>query len=311
MKVLFVRFSSLGDIILTTGIIKQFKSHFPDTEIHMLTGKGMDTVFEPLDFVDKIYTFDRKKGFSAYIKFLQLHLIDFDLIIDLHSNLRSRFIKYSTDAAYIAYKKHSLKRRMFAKKRWYRDQLHDHVVTRYFQPIADYFNLPIPTPEELRPVLVPTKEPKQTGGIVIHAQASKQTKTWPHFNELIQQLLKNGQQVTLIGAETEETDPAVQNLTGKTSLADLINVIAAADTVITTDSGPLHMAVGLNKNVIVLAGSTTKEFGFLPVFNNCHIIEINDLDCRPCHVHGLQKCPKKHFKCMTSITVDDVIKNLS
>ncbi len=311
MKVLFVRFSSLGDIVLTTGIIKKFKSNFNDAKITILTSTGMEVIFENLDFIDEIISFDRNLSFSKYIKFLEKNVNNFDYIIDLHSNLRSKFLKYTSDANYISYKKESLKRRLFVKFRLFKNDLSKLVIEKYYETISNEFKLEKPDIESLRPVLYDYNTITIKNHIVIHPQASKYTKEWPYFKDLITILCDKGFQVTVVGAISDNFDERATNYTGKTKLPELIKTIAAAEILISTDSGPMHIACALNKKTIVIAGSTTKEFGFLPKFKNTKIIEIDDLDCRPCHVHGLEKCPKDHFKCMTQISVPMLLKAIS
>lgn len=311
MKVLFIRFSSLGDVVLTTGVLNKFHDNFPDAEISILTGKGLEPIFEGLDFIKKVFLFDRKSGFLNYIKFIETNLSGFDYIIDLHSNLRSKMLRFSVEATYLHYKKHSFKRRMFVKHRWFKKELQDHVVSKYYKTISNYFNTSLPELEELRPVLASKYYNNVLKNhIVIHAQASKVTKEWPHFNELTNRLLDNGMAVTIVGTKAENIDSRVNNLTGKTTLSELIHIISTANIVITTDSGPMHIAVALNKKTIVLAGCTTDELGFLPKFANCTVVDVKNLKCRPCHVHGLESCPEKHFKCMNDISIENIIEKL-
>ncbi len=306
LKVLFVRFSSLGDVILTTGIMKNFAELFDNAEIHILTSTEFKEIFSNEKHITKILAFDRKSGFSSYIKFVQDNINGYDYIIDLHGSLRSRFLKISTDANYFVYKKDSFKRRQFVKNKRFKQSLNKTVLEKYWEVLEKAFKIEKLTPEKLRPFI--NFKTSDENYIVLHSQTSRYTKTWPYMEELGQNLIEHGYKVVFIGINKQTAPDKALNLTGKTNLTQLIEIIAKASMVITTDSGPMHIATALNKNTVVIAGSTTKELGFLYEFENVKIIENKELKCRPCHVHGLDKCPEVHFNCMNKIKADDVTK---
>jgi ADP-heptose:LPS heptosyltransferase len=299
LKILFVRFSSLGDVVLTTGIMKKFSEIFNNAEIHILTSKEFGCIFENEEYIKKILTFDRKSGFSSYIKFIQDNINGYDYIIDLHGSLRSKFLKITTDANYFSYKKDSFKRRLFVKKKFFKNELNKTVVERYWEILIKPFNVEKLNADDLKPFLnIPVSNENY---IVIHPQASKKTKIWDKMDNLAENLINKGLNAVYIGKTPQSAPEKVKNLTGKTNLKELINVISKSSMLVTTDSGPMHIAIALNKKTLIIAGSTTKELGFLYEFKNTKIIEVESLECRPCHVHGLNDCPKSHFKCMKDI----------
>ena len=100
------------------------------------------------------------------------------------------------------------------------------------------------------------------------------------------------------------------DLTNKTSLHETLAIIKKAKVLISTDSGPMHLGVALKTPTLALFGPTTKEFGFAPAFENTKVLEVQGLDCRPCHVHGGNFCPKEHFRCMRDLSVDKVLGEL-
>ncbi|MGA1847542.1 glycosyltransferase family 9 protein [Deferribacter abyssi] len=308
-KVLFVRFSSIGDIVLTTGIINIFYKQYPNYEIHFLTSKGYEDLISLRPEIKKILSIKRKSSFFEYLKFIQDNINDYDYIFDLHSNLRTFFLKIFSPSEISSYKKDSFKRRMFVKFRLFKNSLEKHVVEKYFEAVNKILPLKINTIEDLRPTLI--KKNKKENIIVIHPFASKTTKEWPYFEEIASKLANKGEAITIIGnGNFNIKHKNIYNLTNKTTIKEMIKIIAKAKLLITTDSGPMHIGIGCNTPTIAIFGSTTHEFGFYPIFTNSQVIENKNLNCRPCHIHGLSKCPKKHFKCMTDINIDEVYEKI-
>lgn len=145
------------------------------------------------------------------------------------------------------------------------------------------------------------------------------TKKWPleYFNEVIKNLGKDKNIIQIIIGGKEEKNLNVNinenciDLRGKTSLLELAQVLKISDIVLTNDSSPIHIASGFkNTHILALFGPTVKKFGFFPWSKNSEVLENNDLNCRPCAIHGGNKCPKGHFKCMLSITPQEVIKKI-
>lgn len=304
-KVLFVRFSSLGDVILTTGVIREFKRQFPDILCDVFTSNDFASVFSGLDFINEVITINRKEGIKSYAKVVQERVNGYDYIVDLHSNLRTFLLKFMSASKFLRYKKDSSERRNFVKKRIKTERIGMHVVLKYAESLIP-LGFTMPTLEELRPVVFSDK--KEQAGIVINPFASKPTKQWDKFPLLAERLVSEGHKVTVIGQGDFPDIYGVKLLTGKTSLNEMFDVLAENTTLITTDSGPLHAGVALNKKVIAIFGSTTSDFGFAPDFQGCSIVEKNNLSCRPCHVHGQDVCPEGHFECMKNISVDDVLR---
>jgi heptosyltransferase-2 len=307
MKVLFLRFSSLGDVILITGIIKRFKEQFPDAVCDVFTSSAFAPVFEGLDFINRTISFNKQDGFKGYAKTIQEEVNDYDYIIDLHDNLRTLFLRTMTSSKVLKYKKDSADRRSFVKKRKITPRLGMHVVLKYAETLKS-LGMKDYSIEELRPILSGVSEKGE--GIVLNPFASKPTKEWDKFPALAEQLVKLGHKVTVVGQGSFPQIAGVTDMTGKTTLRQMFDIIANCETLITTDSGPMHAGIALNKKIIAIFGSTTVDFGFAPEFAGCKIIEVSGLECRPCHVHGQDKCPKEHFKCMKDISVENIINVL-
>jgi heptosyltransferase-2 len=98
------------------------------------------------------------------------------------------------------------------------------------------------------------------------------------------------------------------NLVGQTSISELKAVIRGAWLVVANDSAPVHIASAFDVPTVAIFGPTVRKWGFFPLSSRSRVVERSDLPCRPCHIHGPQKCPKRHFKCMDQIQVEDVVQ---
>lgn len=300
MKILFIRFSSLGDCVLTTGVIKKLSEMLEDMRIDVLTNSKFAEVWAGCDFVNKVYPIAPKIPLTEYMYFLK-QMPEYDYIFDLHSNLRSFIAGKILAGKTYKYKKKSLARRLYTAFRIFKKSLDKHVVQRYAEAVFSAVNLPVPPLEELRPYLGETEDVKNADKVVIHPFASKYTKIWPYFTEFAKVFQKTGKKVYIIGhGDFPEIAGVVRVHTE--SLAEMFQFIDDASLLVTGDSGPMHAGVAKKVPVLAIFGSTTKEYGFFPSFNGCMVVEVEGLRCRPCHVHGADKCPRKHFKCMKDIT---------
>jgi ADP-heptose:LPS heptosyltransferase len=303
LKILFIRFGSLGDTALVTGVLRYFALNTASTHtIEVLTFTGYSRVFEGLEL--KIHTVPKGIPLAEYIKFLKT-LPAFDVIVDLHSNLRSRLAGIILKGRVLRYDKSSAARRAFVKFRLCAKSLERHTVERYAEGFYPFFGLSIPKREELRPYIIVNKEPPQREKkkIVIHPYASRWTKEWCYFKDLSALLSGSGFIVITVGKGGE----SFPNHVHTASIGELIDTMADADLLITTDSGPMHIGIALRLKVLALFGSTTKELGFYPDFSSCEVIE-EDLPCRPCHIHGAKKCSRGDFACMRRISAERVFE---
>jgi ADP-heptose:LPS heptosyltransferase len=294
MRYLFIRFSSLGDTVLTTGVIKKFAELNPDAHIEVLTCELYKQVFSGLSFISAVNSVKSKIKLLEYIAFLKT-LPQFDYIIDFHCNVRSYIA-----AALISHnktmrcRKQVLARRLYVKFRLMASKLSKHTVQRYAECILK----PLPPIVELKPY-IDDREEFVEGRVVVHPFASNFTKMWPYFGELISELEKE-YDVLVVG-----NGDIAHKIAETPTIEALIKVIKSAELVITNDSGPMHLAVALGVPVMAIFGGTVKQLGFYPIFSDCTVLE-NELPCRPCHIHGFSKCPRGHFKCMREISVQTV-----
>jgi len=123
-----------------------------------------------------------------------------------------------------------------------------------------------------------------------------------------QVILGGSDEVGLADQIAGAVDHPVTVTAGKTGLGELTAIIESGSVLVTGDSGPMHIAAAVGTPVVAIFGSTVPEFGFAPFRCEHELIQVDDLDCRPCHPHGLNRCPKGHFKCMEDIEVEPVIE---
>jgi ADP-heptose:LPS heptosyltransferase len=310
-RMLVIRFSSLGDVVLITGVIRLFKKFNSDIEVDVLTYEEYKEVFTNNIHIHHLLFISRKLPVFTYLKSLIKITQSYDYIIDLQKNMKTVILKFVRFSRYYSFNKLSIKRRLFVYFRWSSKELKTHITERYLQAFSKVKKLYYNNLEELRPEIYANSGEYICKKIIVHPFASKKTKEWPHFYELIKILVNKGFDVAVVGKGERNLLWEGSNLVNGTTLKELINEINKGDTVITTDSGPMHLAIALNKTVIAIFGSTTKEMGFYPVFKNTYVFENGNLSCRPCHVHGKNKCPKGHFKCMRDIDLGVIINFLS
>ncbi len=317
-RVLLVRFSALGDLVLTTGPLYQLKRAHPTLSIDLLTSEVGEELFINSIDIDRVFRVPKGSGLLTLTK-VYSQLPKYDYILDLQNNFKSHYLKLFVHCRSFRINKHSKERRAFVKNRKYKEQLQKHVTEKYYEVFQKAFNLKDLQLEELRPRF-PTQPITMDNtfnlkeAIIIHPYASQKNKEWPYIADLVDQLILNHTPVVIIGAAQEPVTlpqhDLILDLTNKTSIREMASFISSGKALITTDSGPMHLGIATNKPTVALFGPTTKELGFYPEFNNTRVAEILDLECRPCHIHGGNVCPKTHHNCMVQISVDNVLTKL-
>lgn len=313
-RILVIRFSSMGDLVLTTGPLRYVKAQHPKMVIDCLTSEMGQEILGKTGLINRFYILPKGAGIKSIASTLW-PLEKYDAIIDLQGNLKSWLTRLFVQGPYFCIEKHSKERRAFVKKRKYKELLQQHVCEKYLATFQKALYLGEPSLSQLRPVysasttLFSKLDNKKL--IALHPYASQKNKIWPHFPKLVDALLEQGYSLVIVGADDSPLDlnshPQLLNLTNKTNLQEMASIIQSSQALVSTDSGPMHLGVALKVPTLALFGPTTKEFGFYPQFEDTKVIEKPDLSCRPCHVHGGDICPLGHHKCMEDITVDQVV----
>jgi lipopolysaccharide heptosyltransferase II len=311
-KILIIRFSSIGDIVLTTPVIRCLKEQQPDTEIHFLTKKQFKGILEHNPHLHKIHCIE--KDVNEIISDLKKE--NFDHILDLHNNIRSSQVKLKLGKASSTFKKLNFQKWMLVNFKI--DKMPAmHIVDRYLQTAAslgimndmkglDYF---IPEEDEIKFTSLPLSHQHGYIGFVIGAKHF--TKQLP-IEKIISICKKLNQPVILLGGKEDiargeeierEAGGLIYNACGKYNLNQSASIIRQAKRIITHDTGLMHIAAAFKKEIISVWGNTVPAFGFTPYLPDptSKIVEVKNLSCRPCSKIGYDKCPKGHFKCMTEI----------
>ena len=315
-KVLIIRFSSIGDIILCTPVVRSIKKSNPEAEVYFLTKKGYSSVLDKNPYIHKVLKWEDPQDREI------LSQQKFDAVVDLHRNLRSsrvRLMHWMTP--YYGFSKQNLSKWLLVKTKNKNFSV-DPIVNRYHRLVED-MNIPWDGDELDYYHLNETKAVSllPDGCVVLVLGGTYYTKRIPE--DWIQQFLKamNPQEsLILLGGPSEKEmgdrlqamHPQVINKAGSFSLAESAAAMKKSRVVITGDTGLAHMAAAIGKPIIWLWGNTVPAFGMMsPTRANTPLIskEVEGLNCRPCSKLGFDHCPKGHFKCMAHV-VGEVISDL-
>lgn len=318
VKILIIRFSSIGDIVLTTPVIRCIKNQVDgDVELHYLVKKEYYSLLEHNPHLHKIHIIS--KSTNEVIDDLKEE--NFDYIIDLHKNLRSSRVKSKLPALSFTIDKLNWQKWLLVNLKI--NKLPNvHIVDRYLKAVEflevknDFKGLDYFLPKELIvPKFLSNLELNQC--IVMVLGANHNTKKIPKhkISEFISSqsktiLLIGGKEDAPIGEELENIHDNAINCAGKTSLHESAFVIKNCAEVITPDTGMMHIAAAFQKKIVSVWGNTVPEFGMYPYLpkqkDSFKIIENNNLSCRPCSKIGFDKCPKRHFKCMEELNLTEI-----
>ena len=325
MKFLIIRFSSIGDIVLTTPVIRCLKQQLPEAEVHYLTKKSYKGIIETNPYIDKLHVL--ADDWDAMITALKKE--EFDVVIDLHHNLRTWRIKSALKKAQsFSFNKLNYEKWLLTALKI--NKLPDvHIVDRYLETIAafgirndgkglDYF---IPEKDIVPITNLPASHMHGFIGIVIGAALN--TKKLP-VHKLQELCTRIEHPIILLGGSEDKVDGdaiakvddiKIFNGCGKFNLSKSADLVRKSKLIITHDTGLMHIAAALHKRIISVWGNTVPAFGMGPYYGNNEIknviMEVENLSCRPCSKIGYKKCPKGHFKCMELQDIDTITKHLA
>lgn len=322
MKILVVRFSSIGDIVLTTPVVRCLKLQLPGVEIHYLTKKKFAGILSSNPHIDKLHTIDR--SINEVLSTLKME--KFDFVVDLHTNLRTKSLIWKLRVPSASFPKLNFKKWLYV--RFKINKLPDvHIVERYFETVksldvkndqqpCEYFI----ASEDQVDVTSLGLEPNSYVAFAIGAQFA--TKRMP-TSKLIELCNAIGKPVVLLGGpEDAETAKAIisqstgniQSQCGTLRLGQSASVVQQAQLLVTHDTGLMHIASAFNKRIVSIWGNTTPSLGMYPYMpqnsKNYSIHQVEGLSCRPCSKIGFQSCPKKHFSCMHLQDVGKIAKEI-
>ncbi len=319
-KFLILRFSSIGDIVLTTPVVRCLKEQVPGAEVHVATKRQFAVLLENNPYLAGRHYYDG----SLPTLVSQLRAERFDYIIDLHNNLRTRLIRWQLGVKTYAFDKLNWQKWLLVRLKI--NTLPDrHIVDRYLNTVAplgvrndgqglDYF---IPDNDQVEPGRLP--QAHRAGYVAFAIGGQHTTKKLP-LSRLIELCQKINYPVVLLGGrEDRATGAAIEsalgaghiyNACGQYNLNQSASLLAGARVVFSHDTGLMHIAAALRKKVYSIWGNTTPRFGMYPYNTPYTVLENNMLACRPCSKIGYNACPRGHFRCMNDLVFDFDIPEL-
>jgi ADP-heptose:LPS heptosyltransferase len=324
-KILIIRFSSIGDIVLTTPVLRCVKQQLDNIELHFCTKKQFAAIVAENPYIDQLHLLD-EKGLFDVVKRLKAE--NFDVIIDLHNNLRTCFIKWKLGSVAYTFEKANKEKWLLVNfKKWYKKPV-SHIVSRYLATVRDlgvkddgkgldYF-IPEKDSVHIETVLPITHH---SGYVAVVIGAAHATKQLP-YTQLVRLCEQIKEPIVLLGGK-EDADLANQilqhfahqeriyNACGYFNLHQSASLVKQAKVVFTHDTGLMHIAAAFQKKIYSIWGNTIPAFGFTPYKTDFVVIENKHLDCRPCSKLGFNQCPQKHFNCMNQLNFEPYTRQIT
>ena len=315
-KFLILRFSSIGDIVLTTPVVRCLKLQYPNAEVHFATKMQFKVLVENNPYIDKYFLLE--KSLSSFVKTLQSE--DYDYVIDLHNNLRTSIIKFRLKSnptlpfepsnrptgRVLNFDKLNVKKWLLVNLKINR-MPEVHIVDRYLKTVE---SLGVKNDNQGLDYFIPVKDFIEVNDNFVAYAIGGQHFTKKLPTHKIIEICKNlNTKIYLLGGKEDfETGEVIQkavgekviNACGSYNLNQSASILQQADYVISHDTGLMHIAAALKKRIISIWGNTVPEFGMYPYLNDYaerrpQIVENKNLSCRPCSKIGYNQCPKGHF----------------
>ena len=325
MDILVIRFSSLGDVIITTAVIEALRENFSESRIYFLTKSIYSQVF---DYDDRIFRVIGIQGNESPFEFRnKIALNKFDIVIDLHSSLRSVVVStFLKSPLKLRLNKHSLARRFMI---WSRNRFR-----RRFDTLGNYLETigPLGIHTRVLPKLIPGGKPPDEVNIIFNLQkngregrvigitpgARYAAKRWNEesFARLADEIAYRGDLPVFLGDRSDiDVVERIQNsmkcksisITGLIKLSETIELISRLDCLVTNDSGPMHIAGALGIPFAAVFGPTHPDLGFCPEYQSKNILH-SGASCSPCSLHGASPCRMKARYCMDDISWEMVLE---
>jgi ADP-heptose:LPS heptosyltransferase len=304
MRILAVRLSALGDVILSTPVLEYLSKK---GELHFLTYPENAEIFAEDPRINRVWKIKRKAKFGEIKEFAEmLWEQKYDLFVDLQVKPITLLLSKLLGIKTLRVRKMAVKRRLHV---WFGINFEFGIVwKRYLEDVARYFG-------ERAPEIYPKIYPREVflpfdipeNFVSIFPEASSDLKRWPFtkFVELGKRLLSLGFKVVWMGRESFPNVNFGLDLRGKTDISQTIKVVSLSRMVISNDSAPIHIARALNVPAVMIMGPTSRSLGF--VYDGIKVVE-RGLKCRPCSTNGSGRCWRGDRLCLEGIEVEDVLK---
>ncbi|HWA56755.1 MAG TPA: lipopolysaccharide heptosyltransferase II [Gemmatimonadales bacterium] len=324
-RILLVRFSSLGDVLLTTPLVRALRSRHPAATITVLTKQAWAPLLSANPHLDQVVTL--APGQSLVPLARAIRRAGFTDRLDLHASVRTRVLRLLVPGAWHGYNTRRRERRALItlKQDHYRDHLP--VPERYFEAARHLDVTPDGQPAELfiSPAAEARAEEWLTRSgldpalpiVAVAPGAAHATKRWPlrHWRVLAEQLAERGYGVVVIGGNPDRmlgteivtaAPGAVASAAGELDLQAAGALIRRSRVMVAGDTGPMHLATAVGRPVVALFGPTVERFGFFPYRGPSTVLQ-RDLPCRPCSSKGGPRCPLGHHECLEKIRPEAVL----
>lgn len=329
--ILVVRFSAIGDIILTTPLLRALRARHPGARISVVTKRPFMPLVADNPHVDDV--FGLAPGGSLREVAQRIRSIRYTHLLDLHGSLRTLGLRVLAPGPWRGYSKRRIAREALIrfKRNWYREDVPVPVAERYFEAADGLDVAPDGKPPEffLHPAsedraatwLAQAKIGQDRRLVAIAPGAAHATKRWPvpQWALLARQIVATGADVAVLGGPDDSAiageivarvGPRAVSAAGALSLQETGAVIRRAAALVSGDTGVMHMATGVGTPVVALFGPTVRPFGFFPYKAHATVLE-RDLPCRPCSAQGGPVCPYAHHLCLQQIAPEAVLAALT
>jgi heptosyltransferase-2 len=340
-RILVIRFSSVGDILLTTPVLRALKRWDQGAELHFAVKSEYALLLRENPNVDEIIQLDTELGISGFLKYALGLRGKYDLLVDLHRSIRSLIIRRLTGARMnLKYPKGVISRSLMIRTGWKAIAMKEPIPERYLKALEpleitqDERGIDFPIPETIQESVLASiveeaasiniskdfkRKQEHDSYLALAPGARWATKRWlpERFAEvsdtlaekynLIPVLIGHSDEKSVSRAVKERMKYTAIDFTGKLDLLETGAVLKIARLLICNDSGMMHMAGALSTPIVAIFGPTTRELGFYPYRTRFEVAD-TDISCRPCHHIGSNQCPKGHHQCMTDVDVVDVIE---
>ncbi len=328
---LVIRFSSIGDIVLTTSILKSLKKRFGEkTQISFLTFEHFKAPLESHPLIDSLVTVKKEKGIKGILKLAHKvrkinQVKSIDLVLDLHSNTRTMFLKILVpNLFYLSLDKRKIERFLLTKFKINLYKFFQKGLEKINQRIQRDFAPQLGWGEEMEKTLI-HRESKKQKKVFFMPAAAHVNKRWPleSFESLIQSFLTDlkyeDYKFVILGGPQDSFMTPLEKLAldrpgrvtyaqGKLSLSEVIDEISTGSLLIGNDTGLCHIAEALGIPIIMFMGPTSEYFGFSPNLESS-LLKYESPTCRPCHHFGAGNCSQPQRYCLTKVSFQEVKKD--
>jgi len=329
-RILAIRFSSIGDILLTTPLLRAVRARYPEAHLAFLTKEPFAPLLADNPRLNDLMTLGAGESLTHLAD--RIRARQYTHVLDLHGSLRTRGLRLLVRARWSGYRNHRLAREILirGKRNVYPRDIP--VPERYFDAVRKLDVRPDGEPPEFYLDDKARAEARAWLGsglgdaaplVAVAPGAAHLTKRWPveYWQDLVGRITARDFNVVVVGGPDDRAvagevaragGTRAVNAAGSFGLQGTGAIIASSRLLVSGDTGVMHMATGVNTPVIALFGPTVRAFGFFPYSREAVVLE-RDLDCRPCTAWGTERCPLGHHRCLRDIAateVEDVVMRL-